>query len=110
MFERFHAEPPKSEYQKPLEYPKSESPNTCPTSMMDAVRDLELKSATDTNKMDTTPAWRWPKSTGVYEAQGPALFFERVKGSPSPAVSNIYGTFERRSFFRHTLKKSPEGD
>ncbi|MCB0585846.1 MAG: UbiD family decarboxylase, partial [Phaeodactylibacter sp.] len=35
-----------------------------------------------------------------------ALFFERVKGSPFPALSNIYGTFERTEFlFRHTLKK-----
>ena len=42
----------------------------------------------------------------VYEAQGPALFFERVKGSPFPAVSNIYGTFERTEFiFRHTLAR-----
>ena len=42
----------------------------------------------------------------VYEAQGPALLFEKVKGSPFPAASNIYGTSERIEFiFRDALKK-----
>lgn len=42
----------------------------------------------------------------VYDAQGPALLFERVKGSPFQAVSNLYGTFERTDFiFRDTIKK-----
>jgi 4-hydroxy-3-polyprenylbenzoate decarboxylase len=42
----------------------------------------------------------------VFEAQGPALLFERVKGSAFPALSNLYGTFERTEFlFRHTLEK-----
>ena len=42
----------------------------------------------------------------VFDRQGPALLFERVKGSPFQAVSNIYGTFERTAFlFRHTLDK-----
>lgn len=42
----------------------------------------------------------------VFEAQGPAILFENVKGSPFPAVSNIYGTFERTEFlFRHTIEK-----
>ncbi|MEL6355435.1 MAG: UbiD family decarboxylase, partial [Bacteroidota bacterium] len=42
----------------------------------------------------------------VFDAGGPALLFERVKGSPFQAISNIYGTFERTEFlFRHTLKK-----
>lgn len=42
----------------------------------------------------------------VYEAQGPAILFEKVKGSPFPAVSNLYGTNERAEFlFRHTLAK-----
>lgn len=40
----------------------------------------------------------------VYDAQGPALLFERVKGSPFPAVSNLFGTLERSRFmFRDTL-------
>ena len=42
----------------------------------------------------------------VFDAQGPALLFERVKGSPFPAVSNLYGTFERTEFlFRRTLHR-----
>ncbi len=42
----------------------------------------------------------------VYDAGGPALLFENVKGSPFPAVSNLYGTIERTEFiFRHTIKQ-----
>jgi len=42
----------------------------------------------------------------VYAAQGPALLFEKVKGSPFMAASNLYGTLERTAFiFRHTLGK-----
>ncbi len=40
----------------------------------------------------------------VFEQQGPAILFERVKGSPFQAVSNIYGTFKQTAWlFRHTL-------
>lgn len=39
----------------------------------------------------------------VYEAGGPALLFERVKGSRFRAVSNLFGTLERSKFiFRKT--------
>jgi len=39
----------------------------------------------------------------VYEAGGPALLFERVKGSRYRAVSNLFGTMERSRFiFRDT--------
>lgn len=42
----------------------------------------------------------------VYEAQGPALLFEKVKGSPFPAVSNLFGTLDRsRWLFRDTLAR-----
>ena len=42
----------------------------------------------------------------VYEAQGPALLFENVKGSNFPALSNLYGTRDRTRFlFRDTLAK-----
>lgn len=41
----------------------------------------------------------------VYANEGPALYFENVKGSPFPAVSNLFGTIERSEFiFRSTLK------
>ncbi len=40
----------------------------------------------------------------VYEAGGPALLFENVKGSKFRAASNIYGTIERSKFiFRDTF-------
>lgn len=39
----------------------------------------------------------------IHDAGGPAILFERVKGSPFPALSNLYGTYERtRWLFRHT--------
>lgn len=42
----------------------------------------------------------------VYENNGPAIFFENVKGSPFPALSNLFGTLERSKFiFRDTLPK-----
>ncbi len=40
----------------------------------------------------------------VYEAKGPAILFENVKGSKFRAVSNIFGSIERSKFiFRDTL-------
>jgi len=40
----------------------------------------------------------------VFEAQGPALLFENVRGSSFRAASNIFGTLERSKFiFRHSL-------
>ena len=42
----------------------------------------------------------------IYENNGPAILFENVKGSPFPAVSNLFGTLERSKFiFRDTLPK-----
>lgn len=42
----------------------------------------------------------------VYENNGPAILFENIKGSPFPALSNLYGTYDRTDFlFRHTFKK-----
>ena len=42
----------------------------------------------------------------VFDAKGPALLFEKVKGSPFQAISNIYGTYERTDFiFRDSIEK-----
>ncbi len=42
----------------------------------------------------------------VYEAQGPALLFENVKGSSYRCAANIFGTLERSKFiFRDSLQK-----
>jgi 4-hydroxy-3-polyprenylbenzoate decarboxylase len=41
----------------------------------------------------------------VFQAKGPAILYERVKGSPFAAVSNLFGSLERSRFiFRSTLK------
>lgn len=40
----------------------------------------------------------------VYQAGGPALLFERVRGTRFPMIGNLYGTIERtRYLFRDTL-------
>lgn len=40
----------------------------------------------------------------LYAAQGPAVLFERVEGSPFPALANLFGTLERSRFlFRDSL-------
>lgn len=40
----------------------------------------------------------------VHEVNGPALYFSKVKNSPFPALSNLYGTKERVSYlFRNEL-------
>ncbi|WP_150266978.1 UbiD family decarboxylase [Paenibacillus tepidiphilus] len=45
----------------------------------------------------------------VYEAGGPALLFEKVKGSKYRAVSNLFGTVERSKFiFRDTWDSSQD--
>lgn len=41
----------------------------------------------------------------VYDAEGPALYFENIKGSKFPAVSNLFGTLARSKFmFRDSLE------
>lgn len=42
----------------------------------------------------------------IFDAGGPAILFERVKGSPFQALSNLYGTYERTEWlFRHTIER-----
>ncbi|HKK78588.1 MAG TPA: UbiD family decarboxylase, partial [Phaeodactylibacter sp.] len=76
-------------------------------SMMDAVRDLERHGKLVRIKEEVDPNLEIASiHRRVYDAEGPALLFENVKGSPFPALSNIYGTFERTEFlFRHTIEK-----
>ncbi|MCX6116706.1 MAG: UbiD family decarboxylase [Proteobacteria bacterium] len=45
----------------------------------------------------------------VFDAKGPAILFEKIKGSPFPAASNLFGTLERSQFiFRKTLKSTKD--
>lgn len=42
----------------------------------------------------------------VFDRQGPAILFERIKGSPFQGLSNLYGTRERTAWlFRDTLER-----
>lgn len=42
----------------------------------------------------------------LYTAQGPAVLFERVKGTRFPALANLFGTVDRARFlFRDTLER-----
>ena len=42
----------------------------------------------------------------VFEVGGPALLFQKIKGSPFSALSNLYGTQERTAYlFRHQLEE-----
>ncbi len=76
-------------------------------SMNDCVLDLEKHGHLKRIPFEVDPNLEMAEiHRRVYDAQGPALLFEKVKGSPFRAVSNIYGTTERTAFiFRNTLKK-----
>ena len=76
-------------------------------SLRDAVHDLERNNMLLRISEEVDPDLEMAEiHRQVFERQGPAILFERVKGSPFQAVSNIYGTFERTEFlFRHTLDR-----
>lgn len=76
-------------------------------SLKHAVLDLEKNGQLLRIKKEVDPNLEMAEiHRRVFEAQGSALLFENVKGSPFPAVSNLYGTIERTRFlFRHTLAK-----
>ncbi len=76
-------------------------------SMNDAVLDMEEHGHLVRIKEEVDPNLEMAEiHKRVFHAGGPALLFERVKGSPFRALSNIYGTFERTDFlFRHTINQ-----
>ncbi len=75
-------------------------------SLQACVRDLEATSQLFRIRFETDPDLEMAEiHRRVFEAGGPALLFERVKGSPFPALSNLYGTRDRTRFlFRDTLR------
>ena len=75
--------------------------------MRDCVRDLEKHGHLIRIKKEVDPNLEMAEiHRQIYDVKGPAVFYEKVKGSPFPAVSNIYGTFERTEFlFRKTIDK-----
>ena len=40
----------------------------------------------------------------VYQANGPAIYYAHVKGSPFPAVSNLFGTLDRSRFIFRSMR------
>ncbi|PPK88382.1 4-hydroxy-3-polyprenylbenzoate decarboxylase [Neolewinella xylanilytica] len=74
-------------------------------SLRDAVDDLERSGQLLRIRAEVDPDLEMAEiHRQVFDARGPALLFERVKGSPFQAVSNLYGTYERTDFlFRDTL-------
>ncbi len=76
-------------------------------SLRDAVRDLERHGMLLRIQEEVDPDLEMAEiHRQVFERGGPAILYERVKGSPFQAVSNLYGTFERTAFlFRHTLER-----
>ncbi|MCS6929605.1 MAG: UbiD family decarboxylase [Saprospiraceae bacterium] len=77
------------------------------TCLRDAVRDLERHGMLLRIREEVDPNLEMAEiHRQVFERGGPAILYERVKGSPFQAVSNLYGTFERIAFlFRHTLDR-----
>lgn len=76
------------------------------SSLRDCVHDLERTGQLIRVREEVDPNLEMAEiHRRVFDAKGPALLFERVKGSPFQAVSNIYGTFARTEFiFRDTLE------
>ena len=76
-------------------------------SLRACAKDLEMHGHLIRIKQEVDPDLQMAEiHRRVYDAKGPALLFEKVKGSPFQAISNIYGTFERTDFiFRHSIEK-----
>ncbi len=74
--------------------------------MEECLLDLEKNGQLVRIKEETDPHLQMAAiQLRVYEAGGPALLFENVKGSRFRAASNIFGTIERSRFiFRDTLQ------
>jgi len=76
-------------------------------SMQDVANDLEKHGQLLRVKSETDPELEMAEiHRRIFDAGGPAVLFENVKGSPFRAMSNIYGTYDRTDFlFRHTIAK-----
>lgn len=77
------------------------------SSLHSAILDLERHGRLVRIKTEVDPHLEMAEiHRRVYDAGGPALLFENVKGSPFRAASNLYGTVERTDFlFRHTIQR-----
>lgn len=75
-------------------------------STADAVQDLEKNGHLVRIQNEVNPYLEMAAiHRRVYDASGPAILFEQVKGSPFSAVSNMFGTMERARFlFRNSIE------
>ncbi len=78
------------------------------TNLEQALLDLEKAGMLKRIQREVDPKLEMAEiARQTFEAGGPALLFERVKGSPFRAACNIFGTEERLQFlFRKTLDKT----
>jgi len=76
-------------------------------SMQDVIQDLDKNKMLLRIKQEVDPNLEIAEiHRQVYDKKGPAVLFEKIKGSPFPALSNLYGTIDRTEFlFRKTLQK-----
>lgn len=76
-------------------------------SLRDCVEDLERDGHLIRIKEEVDPYLEMAEiHRRVFQAEGPALFFENIKGSSFPAVSNLFGTLDRSRFiFRSTINQ-----
>lgn len=76
------------------------------SSLAECVSDLEKHGHLIRIKEEVDPYLEMASiHLSMFERHGPAIFFEKIKGSPFPAVSNLFGTLERSKFmFRDSLK------
>ncbi|HOY06989.1 MAG TPA: UbiD family decarboxylase [Saprospiraceae bacterium] len=77
------------------------------SSLREAVNDLERNGMLLRIREEVDPNLEIAEiHRQVFERHGPAILFERVKGSPFQAVSNVYGTFKQTEWlFRHSLDR-----
>lgn len=76
-------------------------------STAECVKDLALHGHLVRIKEEVSPYLVMPEiQRRSYEKKAPAILFENVKGSPFPAVCNLFGTIDRCEFiFKDTLKR-----
>ena len=76
-------------------------------SLSDVVKDLDSKGMLMRISREVDPDLEAAEiHRQVFDKQGPAILFEKIKGSPFPALSNLYGTLDRTDYlFRKTLPK-----
>ena len=78
------------------------------TTLEQALLDLEKAGLLKRIRCEVDPDLEMAEMARIaFEKGGPALLFEKVKGSKFPAVANLYGTRERMDFlFRDTLEST----